>query len=129
MNHRSKIDLLKEKMAGFGYQDYANHKKSIGQVLKDKAGNCFDLTLAGIAVGNAIGLPSYMKLGTWNGGGHAYGNFDGENLDFARKALDNTYTPPPRGPGSQGNDSSKQIIVQNIFKGPVYGLPDFERSS
>ena len=122
VNHRSKIDLLKEKMAGFGYQDYANHKKSIGQVLKDKSGNCFDLTLAGMAVGNAIGLPSSMKLGTWNGGGHAYGNFDGENLDFARKALDNTYTPPPRGPGSNGRDINFEVNI----KGDVNGIEDYE---
>jgi len=125
-DHKGKIDSLKETMSGFRYQDYANHKKSIGQVLKDKSGNCFDLTLAGMAVGNALGLPSSMKLGTWNGGGHAYGNFDGENLDFARKALDNTYSPPVSGPK---RDFDKNINVNiNFINSTVYSGDEFEET-
>ena len=121
-DHKSKIDALKESFSGFRYERYANHQKSIGQVLKDKAGNCVDLTLAGMAVGNAIGIPSSMKLGTWDGGGHAYGNFDGENLDFARKALNNTYTPPIRGPGNSGGDINFEVNI----KGDVNGIEDYE---
>jgi len=123
--HKSKIDNLKNVMSGFRYEGYANHQKSIGQVLKDKAGNCVDLTLAGMAVGNALGIPSSMKLGTWNGGGHAYGNFDGENLDFARKALDNTYSPPVSGPIG----SNSTIAVHIHLEGSnIYNGNDFEET-
>ena len=120
---RGPIDMLKGAMAGMRYENYPGHKKSIAQVIKDGAANCVDLTITGMSMAGKLGLPSTMIAGTWNGGGHIWGEYGGQTLDFARKALDNTYVPPARGPN---NESSSPIIVQNIFKGPVYGLPDFE---
>jgi hypothetical protein len=123
---RGPIDMLKGAMSGFKFEDYPGHKKSFNEVLTSGAGNCFDLTTTGMTLASILGIPSSMVWGSWKGGSHVWGSFGGQQLDFARDAIDHTLSPPPRGPGNQSNESSRPIIVNNIFKGPVYGLPDFE---
>jgi hypothetical protein len=116
------IDKLKSIMSGFKYEGYSGNQKSVSEVLADKAGNCVDLTTTSMALAGRMGIKSSMKFGPWNGGGHVWGNFEGQNLDFARKALDNTYSPPPRGPGNSGGDINFEVNI----KGNVNGIEDYE---
>ncbi len=100
------------------YQDYEGSKQnaitSAGLV-----GNCVDMSLGLIKM-----FGGHLVSGTWHGGPHVWANIPGiGDVDPARKALDNVWNPPAKGPD---NESSRPIIVQNIFKGPVYGIPDFE---
>ena len=46
---------------------------------------------------------------------HVWAKIGNKNYDPTRRALDGTWSPPPRGPGGRGGGNTY------VFNGPVYG--------
>jgi hypothetical protein len=111
-------EILSGMGGGLNYQRYGGHRVDPLTALAS-GGNCFDMTMGMMAMGQALGLDSRMVWGTWNGGSHVWANIGGRNYDPARKALEGTWTPPPRGP-ARGSGGGNVII-----NGDVYGYNDF----
>jgi len=83
-------------------------------------GNCFDMTLGIMQMAQQrYGLPAKMVWGTYGGNSHVWANIGGKDYDLSRRALEGTYTPPPRGP--KGPGAGTVIIIE----GDVYGYKDF----
>jgi len=118
-NSSGPINLLKTAMNGLGYQNYNGHQKTPAQVIADGCGNCVDLSLTAAALGSGMGIRSELMLGSWNGGGHAWGRYNGQQLDFSRKVLQNTYIPPARGPGGS-NGAYYDLRGATILDGPSF---------
>ena len=118
-NSSGPINLLKTAMNGLGYQNYSGHQKTPAQVIADGCGNCVDLSLTAAALGSGMGIRSELMLGSWNGGGHAWGRYNGQQLDFSRKVLQNTYIPPARGPGGS-NGAYYDLRGATILDGPSF---------
>lgn len=96
------------------YENYAGHQKNAITASNCMSGNCVDMSLGLMAMNEGKGN---LVSGTWNGGPHVwYQDPSGKQLDPARKALQNTWMPPARGPGDNG-----QVIIQQNFQGGVYG--------
>lgn len=119
------LDMLKGAMSGISYDHYYGHGKSIAEVIASGSANCVDSTLTGAYLSSMLGIPFKSMAGMWDGGLHVWGNYGGTQLDFARKSIDNTYTPPAAGPGTSGN---KVIIEKGAIQinGPVYGVDDLD---
>ena len=98
------------------YENYAGMRHSPFMADGSMSGNCMDLT-AGLIQAAGRGT---MEWTTWNGGPHVYAKIDGKKYDPARKALENTWSPPARGPG---NHSSGSTIIN--LNGDCYGYDDF----
>jgi hypothetical protein len=108
----------------FQYQDYAGHRTNDvwSQDGTCLTGNCFDMTLG--AMGRWGGS---MVAGTWNDGPHVWWKApSGRQYDFARKAIDNTFTPPPRGPSRSGSPKTLRVIlnINDIVEEKVLDLQD-----
>ena len=100
----------------FRYESYGGAMKNAWTGANSMSGNCVDMTEGLI---NKYG--GSMVEGTWNGGAHVWWKSPGgKEYDPARKAINNTFSPPPRGP-SGGNGAA---IVIN---GDVYGFDDFQK--
>lgn len=104
------------------YENYPGHQKNPFTDPGCMSGNCVDMSLGLMALnggrGDIIG-------GTWNDNPHVwYKTPSGRHMDPARKAINNTWNPPARGPN--GN-SGTTIMVRNEFKGPVYGVDDLDK--
>lgn len=91
-------------------------------------GNCFDLTMGIMQLAQEkFGLPAKMKWGTYGGNSHVWANIGGRDYDLSRRALEGTYTPPPRGPAGGSPRGPGGIHLH--FHEPVYGLADFEKTT
>jgi uncharacterized protein YukE len=104
------------------YENYPGHEKNPFTAAGCMSGNCVDMSLGLMALnggrGDIIG-------GTWNGNPHVwYKTPSGMHMDPARKAINNTWNPPARGPN--GN-SGTTIMIRNEFKAPVYGVDDLDK--
>lgn len=100
------------------YENYPGSKKNAITGNDCLSGNCVDMSLGLMQMNGGRGS---LVMGTWNGGSHMwYKDPSGKQLDPARKALQNTWRPPARGPSS---GSGNQIIIT----GDVYGFNDFAR--
>ena len=102
----------------FKYVGYGGHKDGYPKMQGNQlSGNCWDMTAGLISM-----YGGSMVSGTWNGNPHVWWKDPaGNEIDPARKAINNTFSPPPRGPsGSDGGNNN--IIIQ----GDVYGWDDFE---
>lgn len=98
------------------YEDYAGTKKNAITASNCLSGNCMDMSIGLMAMNGGRGS---LVMGTWNNGPHMwYKDPSGRQLDPARKALQNTWMPPARGPSS---NNGRPIIIQ----GDVYGFDDF----
>lgn len=109
---------------GLEYLGYPGHGKDPYSALNG-GGNCFDMTLGIMDIAsNLFGLPSEMIWGTYDGNSHVWARIAGKDYDLSRKALANTYTPPPSGPTPIGGN--KDVHVHIHYEGEVYGFEDFE---
>ena len=101
----------------FNYENYGGMQKSAWTGANSMSGNCVDMSLGLI---QAAGGGSLVE-GTWNGNPHVWANIAGKDYDPARKALNGTWSPPPRGPSTASAGTA--IIIQ----GDVYGFEDFKK--
>ena len=108
-----------------GYIGYPGHAIDPVQAL-ERGGNCFDMTAGIMAlVSSLFGVPAKMVWGTYGGNSHVWANLGGKDYDLSRRALEGTYTPPPRGPSPKGYGGG----VHLHFHEPVYGMKDFEKTT
>jgi hypothetical protein len=106
-----------ESGMSFNYENYGGWKKNAWTGANSMSGNCADMTTGLIAR-----FGGSMVSGTWNGNPHVWWRRpDGTEFDPARKALNGTGSPPPRGP----NTSASGNVV--VIQGDVYGFKDFQR--
>lgn len=97
------------------YQNYAGHAKNAINGPGCLTGNCVDMSMGLMQLNNGRGS---LVAGTWDGGPHVwYQDANGKQWDPARKALQNTWMPPARGP----SNNTGQIIIQQNFQGGIYG--------
>jgi hypothetical protein len=101
----------------FKYENYGGWQKNAWTGDNSMSGNCADMTTG--LIGRFGGS---MVSGTWNGNPHVWWKRpDGTEFDPARKALQGTGSPPPRGPGVAA--SGNVVVVQ----GDIYDGPGFEK--
>ncbi len=96
------------------YENYGGMQKNAINGNNSMSGNCVDMSMGLIAMAGG----GNIVQGTWNGNPHVWANIGGKDYDPARKALNGTWSPPPRGPSG---DSGGITIV-----GDVYGFDDFQ---
>lgn len=102
----------------FRYMSYGGHKDGYPKMQGNTLiGNCVDMSMGMMAMNGGAGK---IVPGTWNGGSHVwYQDPAGNNWDGARKALNGTFAPPPRGPA----DGYGNVVIN----GDVYGFDDFQK--
>ncbi len=105
------------------YQGYPGSRGDpIGSLVN--GGNCFDMSLGLMSLAGGKGLSTELIWGTWNDESHVWPKIGGRDYDPARKALNNTWTPPPQGPGGY---YAKEREIHLHFHDKVYGMNDFEK--
>lgn len=120
-------NILDDTYSGLAYMNYPGTRGATLNQILDTGGNCMDLTMAGMTTLAGYGIPSEMVWGSWNNNSHVWLRAPGiGDYDPARKILNNTSTPPARGPGESG---SKTIIIEKgavQINAPVYGVDDLD---
>lgn len=100
----------------YKYENYGGWQKNAWTGSNSLSGNCADMT-AGL-IGRYGG--SYVS-GTWNGNPHVwYKSPSGKEYDPARKALNGTFSPPPRGPSGSGGGVTFDLRGATILDGPSF---------
>jgi hypothetical protein len=108
----------------FRYKDYeGTNRQNPWEDANTLVGNCFDMTL-----GLMSRYGGSMVWGTWNDNSHVWWKApDGRQYDPSRKALNNTFTPPPRGPNSGGSAMVKNEVHIH-YNAPLYGEDAIKKS-
>jgi len=111
---------------GLEYMAYGGHLKDPIDAVFD-GGNCFDTTLGLMGMINGLfGVPTEMVWGTYDGMSHVWLRANGVDYDPTRRALANTYTPPPQGPGNTGGGVHFHEGAIQIG-GPFVGMDEYKK--
>ena len=114
----------KSRIAGmtYTYQDYGGSRQKAWDGSSNcMTGNCVDMSLGVLnAAAQAGARGGSLRFGTWNGGPHVWAEVEGITVDPARKALNNTFAAPARGPGGSNGNTY-------VFQGPVYDWNAFKK--
>jgi hypothetical protein len=106
----------------YTYQNYGGSRQKAWDGSSNcMTGNCVDMSLGVLnAAAQAGARGGSLRFGTWNGGPHVWAEVEGVTVDPARKALNGTFSAPPRGPaGGSGNTY--------VFQAPVYDWNAFKK--
>jgi hypothetical protein len=89
-------------------------------------GNCFDMSLGLIGLGQAKGLSGDLVWGSWEGQSHVWANIGGRDYDPAMKSLYGVWSPPPQPAGPGSVYGGKEIHI-HLEGASIYGMKDFEK--
>jgi hypothetical protein len=102
-NNMTVAQFMTDIGPGLEYMAYEGHLKDPIDAVFD-GGNCFDTTLGLMGmIEGLFGVPTEMVWGTYDGMSHVWLRAGGVDYDPTRRALANTYSPPPQGPGNAGS--------------------------